>query len=126
MENTPQTRSESRTPASRLVFGLFLLLIGGLLLAGNLGYDVPRQVWSYWPLLLVGLGLVKLIRPASGDERRSGLWLVIVGGIGWINVRHLFGLDWGSSWPLFVIAAGAMMLLEGIGWQRRRGARNVS
>lgn len=107
--------------AGRLVAGLFLLAIGGLLLAGNLGFDVPRRVWSYWPFLLLGLGLVKLLWPGSTDERRSGFWLIVVGLYGWINVWHLFGLDWGSSWPIFLIAAGLTIVFEGLSGRRRRG-----
>jgi hypothetical protein len=123
--NTQVTRP--RGSAGRTVAGLFLLAIGALMLAGNLGLDVPRRIWSYWPFLLLALGLVKLLWPGAPDDRRSGFWLVVVGLYGWINLWHLFGLDWGSSWPIFLIAAGVTILFEGFGGRRERGeAQRVS
>jgi hypothetical protein len=116
MEPVPQT--DSRTPpraprsAGRLVFGLVVLVVGVLLLAGNLGFAVPRRVWSYWPLVLVGLGLVRLLWPGSPDERRSGVGLLVAGIYCSISEWRLFGLHWGSAWPVFLIAAGLSMLLR--------------
>lgn len=117
MEN-PE-RAPARSPG-RTVVGLFLLLVGVLLLAGSLGFEVPRRLWSYWPFLLLALGAVKLLWPGAPDERRGGFWLVVVGLYGWINVWHLFGLDWGSSWPIFVIASGLTIVFDGLGGRRRR------
>jgi len=106
--------------AGRTVVGLFLLTLGALLLAGNLGFEVPRRIWSSWPFLLMALGLVKLFWPGRPEERRGGFWLLVVGLYGWINVWHLFGLDGGSSWPIFLIAAGVTVAFEGFGCRRGR------
>ena len=114
---------ETRRSAGRTVVGFFLLAIGALLLAGNLGFDVPRRIWSYWPFLLLALGSVKLFWPGTPEERRSGFWLVVAGLYGWINIWHLFDLDWHRSWPIFVIAAGVSILFEG--FSRRRGRDEV-
>lgn len=101
-----------RRSGGRLVLGLFLIAIGGLLLAGSLGFEVPRRVWSYWPLLLIGLGAVKLLWPGTADDRRGGYWLTVIGLWGAINVFDLFGLHWGNSWPLLIIAAGLLVAVE--------------
>lgn len=42
---------------SRLVLGLFLLGLGALMLAVNLGYQVPLGWWRYFPVPLMALGL---------------------------------------------------------------------
>lgn len=110
----------SRFTPSRLVFGLVILVVGGVLLAGNLGLDVPRGVWHYWPFLLLGLGAAKLAWPAKRSDRRGGYWLIVVGLYGWINEFRLFGLDWGSSWPIFLIAVGALIAFEGLGGRTDR------
>lgn len=111
-------RSRRRGSAGRVVLGLFLLALGVLLLADNLGYEVPGSVWSYWPLLLVALGAVKLIWPGDRDERGGGYWLLVVGIYGWIATRGLFGLSWGTAWPLMLIAVGLQMAMA-----ERRGGR---
>lgn len=114
-----------RVGASRMVLGSYLLLMGGLVLAHNLGYAIPGKLWSYWPFLLIGLGAVKLVWPGERDERRSGFWLVVVGTYGLICVFGLFGLDWGEAWPIFLLAYGLLLVHDswrgGVG--RREGDR---
>jgi hypothetical protein len=118
---------ERRQTGGRLVLGLFLLAIGALLLADNLGFEVPSRVWSYWPFLLLGLGTVKLLWPGTPDERRGGYWLLVVGLWGAVNVFGLFGLDWSNSWPLFLVAVGVLMVFEGaLGRRLGAGSRRAT
>jgi hypothetical protein len=118
---------ERRRAGGRLVLGLFLLTIGGLLLADHLGFEVPGRIWSYWPFLLLGLGLVKLLWPGEPADRRGGYWLLVVGLWGLVNVFGLFGLDWSSSWPLFLVAVGLLMVFEGaLGRRLGTGSGRVS
>ena len=55
----------SRRPksAGTIFWGLTLVVIGGLLLARNLGYVIP--IWGplarYWPILIIAWGLLKLV-----------------------------------------------------------------
>jgi hypothetical protein len=102
---------DHRRARSRLAFGLVLLLVGGIMLASNLGYVVPRDLWSYWPWVLVALGCLQFVWPGNMRDRLGGFWLLIVGAWGLINTYELFGLTWGTSWPIFVIAAGLRVVL---------------
>jgi len=43
-------------------FGYFLILLGVVFLLDNLGFIVIRQIWNYWPLLLVFIGLAIVSR----------------------------------------------------------------
>lgn len=98
-------REEARRNFMRLVFGAFLMLVGGLLIADNLGVDVPASVWSYWPFLLIALGAVKLV-VGPADGREGGFWMVLAGVYGWVSVFRVAGLTWGSAWPIFLLGAG--------------------
>ncbi|HLF55608.1 MAG TPA: DUF5668 domain-containing protein [Thermoanaerobaculia bacterium] len=120
MSATPRRR---RGAAGRLVLGVLLLAAGGFLLAKNMGFDVPGSVWSYWPLFLIGLGAAKLLWPGSSEDRNGGFWLVVVGIYGWISTRELFGLDWGTAWPIVLVALGLQIALE-TGLRGRREARD--
>jgi len=108
-----ETRERGWGSAGRLVIGIYLLGIGALLLASQLGHDIPGELWSYWPFLLVGLGVVKLLWPENAEERSGGLWMLAAGVYAWISLWRLFGLDWGSAWPIFLLAAGASILFGG-------------
>lgn len=104
--------------SSQLIFGLFLLLLGALLLAGNLGLHVPLDFWLLWPIPLMLLGLLGLLFPSRHLGRSSGLWLFVVGLYGQIGISKWFGLGWSSAWPLFLIASGLNMIFN------RRRARD--
>ena len=47
MEDLKPHRNAGR---SRLVLGLFLLALGGVMLAVNLGYEIPLGWWRYFPV----------------------------------------------------------------------------
>ena len=100
-------RSTGRRPnRSRLVVGLLLLLLGALLLAGNLGYGLPEGWWQYAPVLLIAFGLWGVVAPSHHMDRHGGIWLIASGLYCLIGIFDLWGLDWSSAWPVFVIAAG--------------------
>lgn len=98
--------SDRNAGRSRLVLGLFLLALGALMLAVNLGFDLPRGWWRYFPLPLMALGLWGLLFPSRHLDRTGGIWLLATGVYCLISLFGLFGLGWGSAWPVFVIAAG--------------------
>jgi len=108
---TETTRTDPGS-TMRLVIGIYLLLIGALALADNLGYAVPGKLWSYWPFLLIGLGVMKIASPSGSENRRGGLWLITAGLYGWISIWHLFGLEWGTAWPIFLVAAGVGIVFD--------------
>ena len=113
LENHMSDLSPSRKSRSRLAGGIVLLLIGGIILAANLGVEVPRNWWSHLPWLLIALGGLQLAWPGSFRDRLGGYWLVVVGIYGLINIYGLFGLTWVTSWPIFIIALGLRVMLGG-------------
>jgi len=104
-----------RGAAGRLVFGAFLVGLGCLLLADNLGFAVPHGLWSYWPFLLIALGAVKMLWPGDADERGGGYWILVSGIYCWISSWGLYGLHWGSAWPIFLLAGGLGIFVRGLG-----------
>lgn len=116
--------SERNRSMGRAVIGLYLILIGGLLIADNLGFDVRRGVWSYWPLLVVGMGAAR-IAFSSGDRETigSGLWILLGGVYCWISTWNLWGLSWHTAWPIFVVAGGLSMIVTPRGGRLRRRER---
>ena len=82
-----------RLLSGRLFVGLFLLLIGIAIILSLLGFEVSvREILSYWPLILIFLGLdwmISAFRPGSAAGERkvifssgrffSGLAVFLVG-----------------------------------------------
>jgi hypothetical protein len=124
---TQTIMSESdRTPPRgrpRLLLGIFLLLLGGLLLALNLGMSVPWDLWKYFPGTLVALGIWALVSPGPCFDRVGGIWLVAGGLYGLCGIFRWFGLGWVSAWPIFLVAAGlALIVPSGVEQGPRRPA----
>jgi hypothetical protein len=125
--NETTTRDPGRKRAGSLVWGAFFLLVGAVLLAGNLGLEIPVRIWDWWPFLLIALGVARLLAPGRSERRGGGLWLVIAGIYGWIGTRGLFGLTWSTAWPIFVIGVGLQMVLQAtFGWPEKGDDRERS
>lgn len=110
--NTMRRRRAARGNTGRLAVGLVALALGALMLFDNLGVDLPFRLWELWPLVVVGLGAIKLLWPTDADDRQSGFWILTGGLYCWISSWRLFGLHWGSAWPIFLIAIGVQMVVE--------------
>jgi predicted membrane protein len=79
--------------STRLIVGLLIMLLGGTLLADNLGWIEARHfLRSAWPLVLVGLGVAMIRRPQHRRSREWGWVLVTVGvwifleKLGWVQI----------------------------------------
>jgi hypothetical protein len=109
MTNSPAYHRPRR---SRLVLGVFLLLLGALLLAVNLGYGLPVGWWEYLPMLLIAFGLWGLVLPNRHVDRVGGVWMIATGVYFLCGIFNWWGLGWGGGWPIFVIAAGLGFILH--------------
>jgi hypothetical protein len=117
---------ERETRSGRLVLGGVLLVIGAVLLAAELGFEVPIRLWSWWPIVPLALGVSRLLFSTDPERRRGAYWLIVVGVWGGICVLGLFGLGWGSSWPIWLIAVGLRVVLDGIAGPRARRVSHES
>jgi len=91
--------------------GVALIAVGIAFLLERTDLMSMSQTLRFWPLFVIWIGLVQLIKPAGG--RRSifplliGIWLQI-------STLELFGLDFSTSWPLAIIAVGASFVFESL------------
>ena len=103
----------------QIFWGLFLVAAGTFLLLGRLGIaDFSWTMRTYWPLIVVIIGISKLFR------RRSvwgGLWMITLGA--WLQAvtLHFHGFTYESSWPFLLVILGAGIIVRTIvGPARRR------
>jgi hypothetical protein len=96
--------NERKVDTGAVIAGLILLAVGTMMLIDRFtDRDFGDLIQSYWPMILVLVGVPKLFRYES---LWSGLWLVALGV--WMQLVHLhvFGLSWRNSWPLLLIVLG--------------------
>lgn len=109
-EKTPDDWSRG----GQVFIGLAIMVLG-------LGFLLDRlELWHLrlsprlWPLLPLAFGLARLLAGPGVTKRgrtiRSGVWLSGVGLWGLVSEFHVFGLDYDTSWPLLIVAAGLNMV----------------
>ena len=111
-ENLEQTRHRTR---GSIFWPLMLVVVGGLLLFGNLGI-LPEgtwgSLWLYWPVLLILMGLDGIYRNEGlvGGVFLSGLGIVfLLANLGFLVV-DVWGLIL-RLWPVLLIAIGFDVLI---------------
>jgi predicted membrane protein len=87
----------------RLVVGLSIMVAGLLLALDSLGLMDAGEVFRYWPLVLVAVGVTKLLGNAC---QRSGAFVWLVAGIGFLLVT-LGRMSFGGVWAMVIFFIGA-------------------
>jgi hypothetical protein len=101
-------RTNQRIDASELSWGLILITVGVVFLLDRLDIaDFHYVIHHFWPMILVVLGVSKLF---NARTVWNGCWLIAVGVWLQISALHLFGMTYGDSWPLLLIAAGICVI----------------
>jgi predicted membrane protein len=98
-------------PFGGLLAGVILAGIGVLLLLQNLGIIFVDDLWDYWPVILIVVGVS---RAASAWDFGGRIWGAIVAFIGAVFLVRNLGLIhssvWGFFWPVILIAVGLALL----------------
>ncbi len=93
-------------------FALSLILLGFLFLLDNFYLIDIGDIWHLWPLILIGIGILKL-KSTSYQKRSSALTLIILGGFFLLINFDL--LDWDDIWqfwPVILILIGLSILFR--------------
>lgn len=105
-------------PAGGLIIGLGVIAVGVLFLLRNVGILYFDDIWQFWPVILIVVGLSKLSNTHSASSVTSGL---IIGGIGTVfllrNLGYIYGNIWEYIWPGVLIAVGLMILVRHLEWR---------
>ncbi len=110
----------------RVVFGLFIVVVGLFALLDNLHLFDSHLVQPYWPLVFVALGALKLARPRMGRARWLGAAFVALGAAMTLNNLGLIHFQVRDWWPLLLMLLGVGMIFKPRGgrgrrWRRRHG-----
>ncbi|MEO6213293.1 MAG: DUF5668 domain-containing protein [Vicinamibacterales bacterium] len=111
---TVDNSSQDGSRSGQVFIGLALMLLGLGFLFDRMDLwhvHLSRHFWPFFPLFI---GLARLFggpRSSShGPPGRGGIGMISVGIWGLVSEFHLFRLDYNTSWPLLVIAAGLNMV----------------
>ncbi|PYQ38302.1 MAG: hypothetical protein DMF77_24450, partial [Acidobacteria bacterium] len=95
--------SSTGTARSRTTLGLVLIAVGVVLALDSAG--LLRNGGRWWPLLLIGVGIVKVRQPREDGQRAAGVAFLMLGGL--FQLTSI--LTFGASWALLMVAFGAFL-----------------
>ena len=99
---------------SRLIIGLALIAAGLLFTLDNFGLVDVGQLWRFWPLVLVAVGLAKL----TSRSFMTGTILIALGGLFFLRTFGLVHFHLRYLFPLIFVIIGLRMVFA-----HRPGAR---
>jgi Domain of unknown function (DUF5668) len=98
--------------AQRLVPALVLIAVGGIFLLSNLHMMRVRDIWEYWPVIPMVIGVFRLADAQDARDRTLGGILLAVGSIFLANNMGLIPFNVWDMWPLLLIGVGVYMLVD--------------
>jgi len=97
----------------RIFLGILIIIIGLLFLLANLGkLDIGEIFSTYWPLILIFIGLWHLVAHDFRDTG-FGIILIVIGAFFMLVNWNIFGGSvWHYFWPLLIIGAGFWIIFK--------------
>lgn len=103
---------QPRGVTSQVVLGLLVILMGLLFLLDNLDLIEIRRIVSFWPMVFIIAGIVKLCDTQTRNGQLLGGGLVGVGVLMILDRMDVIDFNIRTFWPLFLIGAGAFVLYK--------------
>src|SRR5438477_118352 len=79
---------------------LIVIGVGVLFLLNNLNIVYVHDLWRYWPVIPIALGLVKMVDSPYSNGQVTGGVLVGVGALFLADTLGFVRLTWNDFWPL--------------------------
>ncbi len=99
----------------KMIVGLVVICAGILLLLENLGFAIRINLWDFWPVALVFIGLSHIFRPGETRYGLSGAIFIIVGVLFLLNNLDIIVFNMGTLWPIMIIIFG-IMIIKNTAW----------
>jgi hypothetical protein len=110
--------------AQRVVPAIVLIAVGGIFLLSNLHLLHIRDIWQYWPVVLMVAGVFKLADADDARERTGGGLLLAFGSIFLANNMGLISFNVWDLWPLLLIGLGVYLLVDRVGASARSDGKS--
>jgi hypothetical protein len=106
--------NEHRIPLGKLAFGIALLAFGILRFTDLLDVIDIRDIWRWWPAVLIFIGLSSEIDSLRARKSDGGYIITAVGVWLLASNLHLFGLRLRSAMPLGIAVLGIGVIVHAL------------
>jgi len=112
-----RNRFRVRSGLSGIVVGALIVAIGLVILLDNLGIVRVYDIWRFWPVILIGFGVSRVLESRAPGGQVWGGIMVLIGAAFLLDNLHILIFDFDVShliWPFAVIGFGLFMLLRAV------------
>jgi predicted membrane protein len=92
--------------------GVLIIIFAVVLLLRNLELIPYINLWAFWPLFLLVIGLSQLLRPAEYRQTLSGSIFVVVGMLFMLNNMEIIDFGFRELWPFILLVVGFAILRQ--------------
>jgi len=107
-----------RSSGSGIVIGAIIVLVGLGLLLDNMGIVQFRDVWRYWPVLLIVYGVSRILSCQAVASLVWGGAVALIGALLLLDNLDIIQFNFDLVWPLVIIAFGLAMLVRALDRKR--------
>ncbi len=107
-------------PASRgpmgqgVVFAVLMIAVGVLLFLDNIGLFHFHDIWRFWPVVLIAVGVAKLTDSRGPGARVWALMVMVVGAAFLLDNLGIWHASWNTIWPLGLVGFGLLLLVNAL------------
>jgi predicted membrane protein len=113
-------RERMHSPGKHLATGLVFVAIGVIFLLGNMGYLNVREVFVYWPVILIAFGVVRIVESRDDYGHSAGMFWITIGLLFLLGSLGVLRIALRDLWPVLLIGVGVLMLWRAILLSRER------
>ena len=103
-----------RSLPSQVLLGVLIIAVGVLFLLDNLDFIDLHRALSFWPLVFMLAGVVKLYDAQTPNGRLAGGLLLGAGVVMLLNRLGVLHVGWHLLWPVVLIVGGGALLLRAV------------
>ncbi len=101
---------DAHNPGAKLVIGLIAIFIGTIFLLDHQGIIHAGNLWRFWPMIFIAIGVGKLFERNNPDKMMSVGTMFII-GFAFLSINFGY-FRWGQVWPAALILVGLFLLLQ--------------
>lgn len=117
MDNTTTnmtTNTNARIPMGKLALGIVLLLVGILSFTDYMDLVDLREIWRFWPVLLIFIGVSSEVDSLRQRKTGGGHILAAIGVWMLVANHRFFGLNHRTAFPLAIAVVGLGVILHAL------------
>jgi hypothetical protein len=106
--------NDHRIPWGKLAIGIGLVLFGVLSLTDYWEYFELRNIWRFWPFVLIFIGVASEFDALRRRQSGGGYIIAAIGVWMLVANYHFFGLSHRTAFPLGIAVVGLGIILHAI------------